>query len=185
MRTFVSIEIPDDIKKKISELIEKAKLHLTPVKWVENKNLHVTLKFVGQVEDEKIMSITDCVKESIKGTKPFTLSFAGMGLFPNAEHPSVLWVGISKGSDKAKDLAEKIECRITKEGYRGEEKDFTAHLTIGRIKEKIDIDSLSKFVQKNGNVDLGSIKVDHVSVMKSTLRPAGPVYDEIEKITLN
>jgi RNA 2',3'-cyclic 3'-phosphodiesterase len=185
MRTFVSIEIPDDIKKKISDLIEKAKLHLTPIKWVENKNLHVTLKFIGQVEDDKIMSIIDCVKDSIKGTRPFSLSFAGMGLFPDAKHPNVLWVGIDKGSDKAKELSEKIECRITKEGYRGEEKDFTAHLTIGRIKEKIDIESLSKFVQKNGNVDLGSFKVGHISIMKSTLREAGPIYDEIEKITLN
>jgi RNA 2',3'-cyclic 3'-phosphodiesterase len=184
MRLFVSIEIPGKIKSKISKMVEKLKNHLTPVKWMENKNLHVTLKFLGWVEDEKIGKLMECLKKSVKGLKPFELSFAGIGYFPDRKHPRVIWVGTEDGSEKVKRLADKIDGAAAAKGFREEEKEYTSHLTIGRIKEKIDTDALTKYISEHEGSKFGKFRVDHISLMKSTLRRSGPIYEEIEQIKL-
>lgn len=184
MRLFISIEVPEGIKKKVGVLVEKFRKCLTPIKWVENKNLHVTLKFIGWVEDDKVEKLKSCVTESVKGVGPFEMSLAGIGMFPDKKHPRVIWVGSTKGTEKAKKLADKIERSVAGSGFREEEREFTSHLTIGRIKEKIDTEELSKCVSKAEKSEFGSFMVDHVSLMKSTLRRSGPIYEELEQIKL-
>jgi 2'-5' RNA ligase len=184
MRTFVSIEISEEIKERIEALVSRMKLMLTPIRWVEKKNLHVTLKFTGWMADEKLPELEKCVTDSIKGSAPFTLSFAGIGAFPTLKRPRVIWVGTKDGADASRQIADKIENKMGEKGLREEEKEFTPHLTIGHIKEKIDVASLSKFVEEHGETDFGSMEVDHVSIMKSTLRRTGPIYEEIKRIKL-
>ena len=184
MRTFVSIEIPDDIKAKIEKLVKKLKLRLTPIRWVEKKNLHVTLKFIGWVKDEKVPALIDHVKQCAKGFKSFDLAFSGMGVFPTPKSPRVVWVGTTTGADNVKQIADCIEDEVAKEGIREEEREFSPHLTVGRIKEKLDVTALNEFIEMNKDVDLGSFRVDHVSMMKSTLRRSGPIYEEIALIEL-
>jgi 2'-5' RNA ligase len=184
MRTFISIEIPEEIKNNIEKLINELKLVLTPIKWVEKKNLHITLKFLGWVADDKLAPIEKCVTECAKGFKPFTLSFAGIGAFPDMKHPRVIWIGTKDGSDKAREIADCIENEASKKGFRGEEREFSPHLTIGRIKEKIDAGAVLKSVSEHENSEFGSFNVEHISIMKSTLRRTGPIYEEIKKVRL-
>jgi RNA 2',3'-cyclic 3'-phosphodiesterase len=184
MRTFVSIEIPDDIKNKIEKLVNKLKLMLTPIKWVDKKNLHVTLKFIGWVNDEKVPPLIDCIKGCAGDFGSFDLSFSGLGVFPSAKRPRVIWIGTSAGADKVKKLGDCIEAEVAKEGVCEEEREFSPHLTIGGIKEKIDVGALNDFIEKNKDIEFGSFRVDHVSMMKSTLRRSGPIYEEIEKIKI-
>jgi len=184
MRTFVSIEITDEIKARIEELADKLKLMLTPIRWVEKKNLHVTLKFIGWVKDEKVPSLIESIKTCAGGFGSFDVSFSGLGVFPSAKRPRVIWIGTTTGADRVKSLGECIESEVSKLGIREEEREFSPHLTIGRIKEKIDVKALNDFIESNKDIDLGSFTVDHVSMMKSTLRRSGPIYEEIEKIKL-
>jgi len=184
MRTFISIEIPEEIKNNIEKLINELKLILTPIKWVDKKNLHITLKFLGWVEDEKMEPIEKCITECAKGFKPFTLSFAGMGAFPDLKHARVIWIGTKDGSGNAKEMADCIERKASKKGFREEEREFSSHLTIGRIKEKIDAGAVSKFVSEHENSEFGSFNVEYVSIMKSTLRRTGPIYEEVKRIKL-
>jgi 2'-5' RNA ligase len=107
-----------------------------------------------------------------------------MGVFPEAKHPRVIWIGMSEESEKVKELADKIECDAAKEGFREEEGEFSPHLTIGRIKEKIEVDILSKFLAEHEKEDFGSFRVENVSLMKSTLRRSGPTYERIGKASL-
>jgi 2'-5' RNA ligase len=94
-------------------------------------------------------------------------------------------VGICEGNDRVNALAGKIDARLSSEGYRKEEeKEFSPHLTIGRIKEKIDAEPLSKFMEKNAMTEFGGFTADHISMMKSTLRRSGPIYEEMKQIIL-
>jgi 2'-5' RNA ligase len=95
-------------------------------------------------------------------------------------------VGINEGNQKVKELAEKIDARLSSEGYRKEEeREFSPHLTIGRIKEKIDAGPLNKFMEKNAATEFGGYTADHISVMRSTLRRSGPIYEEIKQVRLS
>lgn len=183
MRTFISIELTDKIKDNIEKVISRLKEQLAPINWVEKKNLHVTLKFLGNVEENDLGSLEDCVKQCTKGFKPFELSFAGIGAFPDLKHPRVLWIGTDVGGDKAKELADNVECEVSKKGFREEERDFSPHLTIGGIKGKIDLAPLEGFISQHKDTGFGSVTVDRISIMKSTLKRTGPVYEEIKQIS--
>jgi len=185
MRTFISIEIPENIKDNIEKSIDEMKLMLSPMKWVDKKNLHITLKFLGWVVDDKMDDMISSVTDLAKGFGSIKINFAGLGVFPNARRPRVIWVGINEGNDRVKELAEKIDARLSDEGYRKEEeREFSPHLTIGRIKEKIDAEPLNRFMEKNAATEFGGFTADHVSVMKSTLRRSGPIYEEIKQAEL-
>lgn len=183
MRTFVSIELPDNIKENVEKVINELKGSMETVNWVEKKNLHITLKFLGWIDDGKIGTLEDCVRDCVKGREDFDLEFTGIGGFPNLKSPRVLWIGTGKGSERVKGLADCIEGAASKAGFREEERDFSSHLTFGRIKEKIDVAPLESFVSKNKDMFFGSVKVDHVSIMKSTLRRTGPIYEELKQIS--
>jgi 2'-5' RNA ligase len=184
VRAFISIEIPDDIKNSIEKAIGELKLILPHIKWVDKKNLHITLKFLGWVEDRKIDNLIDSVTDLAKGFGTIKVGFSGFGVFPDTRHPRVIWVGITEGGDKVKELAEKIEEGLSKEGYREEERGFSPHLTIGRIKEKIDAEALTGFIKENEKASFGGFVAKNVSMMKSTLMRSGPVYEEVKQIKL-
>ena len=184
MRLFFSIEIPDEIKNRIEEYIGELKLKLGPMTWTNKKNMHITLKFIGMVEDSKIESLENIVERLVKGFGPINISFGGFGAFPDPKHPRVIWSGINGGDGKLKILADKIEDALVKKGYGEEEREFSPHFTIGRIKENIDTKALSRFIEENKQADLGSFTVKDISLMKSTLMKNGPVYEELKQIRL-
>lgn len=184
MRTFISIELPNEIKKNIEKLVEELKLMLTPIKWVERKNLHLTLKFLGWVEDKKIDALSKSILGVCKGFGTFRIGLKGLGVFPDARHPRVIWTGVTEGGKRIKELAVKLEEKLSGQGYREEEREYSAHLTVGRIKEKIDVSALSEFIDDNTQRDLGSFTVKNVSLMKSTLSRSGPTYEEVKRIKL-
>jgi len=184
MRTFISIEIPEEIKDNIEKMINELKLMLTPIKWVDKKNMHITLKFLGWVEDRKIDALTGSVADMTKGFGTIKIGFSGLGVFPDERHPRVVWVGLSEGEEKVKELADRIEDELAKQGYKSEEREFSAHLTIGRIKEKIDVAPLEKLIKDNERKSFGSFVASHVSLMKSTLMRTGPIYEEVKQLIL-
>lgn len=185
MRTFVSIEIPEEIKDNIEKSIGEMKVTLPPIKWVDKKNLHITMKFLGWVEDGRLADLTCSLTDLARDFGTIKVSFKGLGVFPDAKRPRVVWVGIEEGGDRVKELAEKLEEGLSKEGYReGEDREFEPHLTIGRIKEKIDPEALCAYVEKNKKADYGGFVVKYISLMKSTLRRSGPIYEEIKKIKI-
>lgn len=184
MRAFISIELPDEIKYNIEKAIGEMKLILTPLKWVEKKNLHITLKFLGWVGNDKIEGLTGSLEDIVRGFGSIKISLAGLGVFPNGKRPRVIWVGIGQGGDRVKELADRLGDKLSGKGFRKEEREFSPHLTIGRIKEEIDIEALSGSIKKNEKAEFGGFTAKHISLMKSTLRRSGPIYEEIEKIKL-
>jgi 2'-5' RNA ligase len=184
MRIFFSIELPDEIRNNIEKFIGKLKLKLGPMKWVDKKNMHITLKFLGWVEDKKIDALGDTVAKLVKSFGSIKIGLGGFGAFPDLRHPRVIWLGMIEGAGKVKELADKIEDKLSEEGYGEEEREFSPHITIGRVKKKIDAETLSRFAKENEKASFGGFVAKHISLMKSTLRRSGPIYEELKQVKL-
>jgi 2'-5' RNA ligase len=184
MRTFIAVELPDEVKKNIIELVNELKEVGSAVKWVDEKNLHITLKFLGWVEDRKVDNVVELATKVAGGTGSFKAKFEGMGTFPSGKSPRVVWVGIGEGGEKLKKLANSLEETLASAGYRSEEREFSSHVTIGRIKESKGVDKLKEKMESIKDPKFGEALVDHIDIMKSTLTPKGPVYETVMSVML-
>ncbi len=183
MRTFVAVELIADLKKKIEELQNPLKRISTDVSWVKPGNVHATLKFLGEVPVEKIEKVFEGTKTALEGMKVFKLSLKDLGCFPNMKRPRVVWIGVDKGKQELSLLQKKIEDEMGKIGFPKEDREFSPHLTIGRVKSPKNIDKLTELI-KNTSFQTEEIEIKEVVVMKSELYPAGAIYTPLKKINL-
>lgn len=178
IRSFISINLNDALKKEINNLLMDLKKHNLDVRWVPVENLHVTLKFLGHITDETVERVKERLYNIAPFFKPFRLSFNGIGFFPDRKRPRVVWIDISD-SDVLKSLQETIEERLTEIGFEREERGFSPHLTIGRIRSFRDLEKLIGLIDTIKDRKFGSIDVDRIYLMKSDLRPGGAQYSVI------
>lgn len=184
MRTFIAVELPDEVRKNIVELINELKDAGAAIKWVEEKNLHITLKFLGWVEDRKVDNVIELASKAAAGTGSFKAKFEGLETFPPGKAPRVVWIGVSEGSDKLVKMANALEDNFSQAGYRSEKREFSSHVTIGRVKEKKGVDKLKEKIESIKEAKFGEVLVDHINIMKSTLTPKGPIYEVIKEVKL-
>ncbi len=174
MRVFIAVDIPDDIKKPILELQKEIKKFIN-YKEVEKENLHITLKFLGEINEKQFEYIKNNL-EKINYRK-FECSLIGVGAFPSINYPRVIWVGVGEGKDHFKNLFNYIESFssvIRKEG-----KKYEPHLTIGRVKYTLDKENWLKFWNRNKNKFFGKFLVDKIKIKKSILMYKGPIYEDL------
>jgi len=184
MRTFIAIELSEEIRKKIWAMIEELKGVSAPVKWVEQDNLHITLKFLGEVPDKEIDNLISLSTDAAEGVKPFAAEFAGVGTFPGGHHPRVIWVDTVKGREEQGDIASSLEEKLSNAGFRSEEREFKPHITVGRVREDKGLAKLLSKLEGLRGTNFGEMKIDHVNIMKSRLSPKGPTYEIIKSIRL-
>ncbi|XDF44498.1 RNA 2',3'-cyclic phosphodiesterase [Saccharolobus solfataricus] len=180
MRLFIGIQVPPF--PKLLEMFEIVKNTGADIKLVEPYNIHITLLFLGEVRDDRIEE----VKDSIKGLKfnKFKVTLKGLGAFPKLTRPRVVWVGIVEGQQQLREIRSYILNELSKRKLRPEDnKDFSPHLTIGRVKSYISINNLINTINENLNTDLGTFEVNNVILFKSTLTPKGPIYDKLYEVS--
>lgn len=180
MRTFISIEIPDDQKKIVWNSIQEFKRLNLPVKWVEYENLHITLKFLGEIDEKKLAQILPVLSSISNNTKSFSMQLESFGCFPGIRNPRVLWAGVSQGTNEIISLAEQLENGLVKFGFKKEGKKFHPHLTIGRIKTFCKVDDII-----NTSIKTEPFNVNEFILFKSTLLSTGPVYEKIKTFPLS
>lgn len=183
MRTFIAVELLENIKKKIEEVQNPLKKTDTYISWVKPGNVHLTLKFLGEVEENKIEDVFYGTEKALKGAKSFSLSLKNLGCFPNLRRPRVVWVGVDKGKEELSFLQKNIEEELSKLGYPKEDRAFSPHLTIGRVKSPKNIEKLVKLIEKT-DFQTEEVKINEVVVMKSQLHPQGAIYTPLRKIKL-
>lgn len=183
IRSFISINLNDALKKEINNLLMDLKKYNFDVKWVPAENLHITLKFLGHIPEETIEKVKERLYNIVFSFKPFRLRFNGMGFFPDKKRPRVIWINISD-SDVLKILQEAIEEKLKEIGFAKEERGFSPHLTIGRIRSLRDRERLVELVETIKDREFGIIDVDRVSLMKSDLRPGGAQYSVIAEFLM-
>jgi 2'-5' RNA ligase len=180
-RGFIAIDI--DVPSKIVEIENEIRKTGANVKLVEPKNMHLTLKFLGDTNEVLIDEIEKTMKESVKGIKPFNIQLKGTGVFPNQNYIKVIWIGIQNGKQIIS-IAEKIDEKISKLGFEKEKRRFSPHLTIGRVRSAKNKDKLLQVIKKYGDVEFTDLKVEFLKLIKSDLTPKGPVYTTLKEIKI-
>ena len=183
MRTFIAVELPEQIKKQIEVLQAPLKKTNAFVSWVKPGNIHITLKFLGEVPEEKIDEVFSATEAALRDVKGFKTNLKGMGAFPDLRRPRVIWVGAGKRGEELGDMAARIEDELKKIGYPKEKRKFSAHFTVGRVKSPKNIQTLMEMVTST-DFETEDIEVNEVTVMRSQLHPAGAIYTPLKKIPL-
>lgn len=192
IRSFIAIELLEQIEKSLETIQSKLKNSGADVKWVKPQNIHLTLKFLGNrspQELEEIKKILDEVAADFGKRCPgqsssFNISLSEIGAFPRLNYPRVIWIGIKEGSQETTRLAEDVEQSLEKIGIPKEDRPFSPHLTLGRLRSPKGRERLKEFVEKlNSELGVTSYeqRVDHLTLFQSTLTPSGPIYTPLHK----
>jgi len=184
MRSFIAIELPDAIKAEIAGVQQQLKASGASANWTRPEGIHLTLKFLGEVEDAKAAGIIDALGTACRGAAPLRLEIAGAGAFPNVKLPRVLWLGVRGDTERLALLQAAVEDAMERLGFEREERKFSPHLTLARIKSPRPRDNWAAVIDGIRNVDLGGFTADRVSLMKSELRREGAVYAEVGRAGL-
>jgi 2'-5' RNA ligase len=186
IRSFIAIDIPDDVKKKIAEVQSELRESPADVKWVKLGSIHLTLKFLGNIEEGQIKEIGEKMRESARTISPFSIDVTRMGVFPNIRNPRVIWIGLEETGGRLSALQKGIEENLQLLGFEKEQRDFSPHLTIGRVKSSKGKSRLIEILERKKDESFHqSISVREVRLMKSDLKPTGPVYTVLETIALS
>ncbi len=147
MRAFIAAEIPSAIQETFA-LIQK-KLHYSGaiIKWVKPSDIHLTLRFLGEVKEDKTRELCSAVEKALRVVQPFPVSFGGIGSFPEHGYPRVIWAGIKEGNDELGAIAEKLRDLPEGCGELPEKRRFAAHATLGRVKENRNITALRRLLE--------------------------------------
>ncbi|MEW6040493.1 MAG: RNA 2',3'-cyclic phosphodiesterase [Elusimicrobiota bacterium] len=189
MRLFASVEVTDDVKNIAYRIIENLKKANADVKWVEKENLHITMKFLGEQPDEKLIKIKEALKLAASNSQRCKIKIENIGTFPGSKNIRVIWLGVTAEIDKLKLLAQNVDESLSKINFEKEKREFSPHLTIGRVRSNKNISKLSdtiELLQKDEllNKNTNSVDVNELVLFQSKLSPHGPEYSVIERFHL-
>jgi RNA 2',3'-cyclic 3'-phosphodiesterase len=179
VRLFVALEIPADVQEILAAFLKEMrvlteKLADKRVRWVRRENLHVTLKFIGEVAPAKMEGIRATLAD-VRSDAPVDLRFRGLGFFPNESHPTVLWTGLDASANLAT-LAGDIDQAMVTQGIRRESRLFVPHLTLARFAPPILHEKLRPAIQKDGEREFGEFHTREFHLIESKLKPEGAEY---------
>ncbi len=189
VRAFIAIELGAELKRSLESV--QIKLRDAPsarrVRWVSPENMHLTLKFLGNIDAARIPDFSAALNRVAAQYAPFELTAHALGCFPNTRRPNVVWVGLEGNLIALTKLANDIDVACTALGVAPEERAFSPHLTLGRVSREAspaDRDAIGGAIERFPRNDFGSIHADKVHLIRSDLRPGGPIYTILETAPL-
>jgi len=180
IRSFIAFDIDDPaVRNKLSKVQALVVQTGADVKLVETENIHVTMRFLGDISS----GMVDKVYEEMKGVQfvPFTVQLKGVGVFPTLSYPRVVWAGIAEGANELRGIFDQLEPRLRNLGFAADVHGFSPHLTIARVRSGRNKGELANFVKANANFDFGTIKANCLRLKKSILSPRGPSYSTLRE----
>ncbi|MFC1551023.1 RNA 2',3'-cyclic phosphodiesterase [Candidatus Latescibacterota bacterium] len=180
MRTFIAVEIPAEIKNKIGRYADSMRDSFQNVKWVSPENLHLTLKFLGEINEEDVDSLIECMNPVFSDFRSFDLMLEHTGCFPSNKNPRVIWIGSDGGADNLLDIFQELEHCLETVGIDRDERMFSPHLTIGRVKRSHGKHGSHTTI--TGDIpefEPATFRVNSIALIKSTLTPQGPIYEKL------
>jgi 2'-5' RNA ligase len=184
VRSFIAIHVSEKARRKMAAFANGLFAGVRGVKAVEEQNIHLTLKFLGDIKMEKTGAVCDCLEEAAEGIEPFTMEIRGVGAFPRPARPGVVWAGAHEPSGNLLNLHRNIENALAKLGFKKEKKEFTPHLTIGRIRKQEAGRGLADAIIAAKDLSFGEKKVSDFTLMMSELSAKGPTYTTLGTVRL-
>jgi len=184
IRTFIAVSLSSSVLSGIQKLMRTLQKDLTEVRWVEPQNLHVTLKFLGDIPLNDLPRLIHTVTQCVGQIDSFDLTFHGIGAFPHWTSPKTIWIGCREGAEELAKLAESISESLIPLGYSREARRFSPHLTIGRVKKPVQESLVMPVFNEHRDRFFGSCSVSEVQIFSSELTRWGPIYDELAAIPL-
>jgi len=185
LRTFIAVEIDDRLRATAAKVAEELRAARADVSWVAPHNMHLTLKFLGDVAEDRIPRIGDALAEALAGAAPFELELLGVGAFPNAARPRTIWLGTGSGKAQLDLLAERVEAAVTRLGFPPEDRPFHGHLTLGRVRRASPaLAELALMLKQRADLSLGQSRIEEVVLFSSQLQRGGPIYEAIRRFRL-
>ncbi len=181
MRLFLAVFPPPEVQRAAFALIERLRRPGDEVSWVKQENLHYTMRFLGEVGEDGARRATEAAREAAARSTAFRAALGGLGAFPSPRRARVLWLGMSEGAEALVALARDLEQALDRRGFAPEGRRFTAHLTLGRVREprgggRAEADWSRALDEARGEVAGPPFTVDRISVVESRLNPKGSIY---------
>lgn len=191
IRAFVAIDLPDEIRQKLGEIEirvqeQAGEMGRRAVRWVQAANMHLTLKFLGEVSTANLQVLARMLRIEARRQPPFEITLGGLGAFPNIRRPRVIWIGADAPAGLLA-LQRAIEAETRKLGYPAEERPFSPHLTLGRISQNARPEEVAQVARALSELrfdNIGRVKVDALHLFRSDLRPSGAVYTSLYRFDL-
>lgn len=183
IRAFIAIDLSPEIHQRLEEVVVNYKSNLAqvPIRWVTVSNIHLTLKFLGDVSLSNLNILTNMLQAEVSSHHPFEISVGGSGAFPNSRQPRVIWIGVEAPQELIA-VQNGIETQTSRLGYAREERAFSPHLTLARVSRNAssqDVKVISQVLEKNRVGFLGATCVEQIHLYRSDLRPTGAIYTQI------
>jgi len=182
MRAFFCVELEEPLRQTLQQFTRPLRQTAADVSWVKSENLHITLKFLGEIDSALLSQLREATEEVITGIRPFTCTFDRTGVFPDERKPRVLWVGCSQIPHELVQLHAALDTQLEKFGFE-RERHFKAHITVGRVKEenKNRLEELQKMFRKITDFQFDSMATD-LTLMESQLTPHGSLYKPVFRL---
>jgi len=185
IRSFIAIELPRETRDCLERVTNRLKASAVDVRWVRTNDIHLTLKFLGDVEEQRIPEIAGCIERCLEGISPFSITVRDLGAFPGDHNPQVIWIAAADESDRLSIVQGSLEDGLSRIGFKKENRPYFPHLTLGRLKSPRGKETVRRGLAEFKNTDCGSYTAGAVSLIKSELKPSGAVYTLLQSFSLH
>ena len=188
LRVFIALSIPSAAKSVLGKVVQDLMAQVSNgVRWVGLDGMHLTLKFLGNIDSVQVGDIVEAMRQASQNTTPFPMLLSGLGMFPNEKRPRVIWAGLQGDLDSMGKLQARIEDEVSRLGFSREKRPFSPHLTLGRVREKTGSDlrqRISAAVLACSIRSAESWQVESVRLVQSQLTPGGAAYTDLASVSL-
>ena len=184
IRSFIAIELPEAVGSLLGKVQQNLRALRLKAGWVHPQNIHLTLKFLGNITTADIDKVGMAMKAAAEDFKPFTLTVGGIGFFPGIKRPRVIWVGVGGQTQELFALQRSLEDRLAAAGFPKEKRSFKGHLTLGRFRNVPDSAAISRVIQEYTDIGKEEFNTRQIVLFKSELKPSGAVYSQLLKTDL-
>ena len=181
VRTFIAVDLDEDrLKSELRDFQDKLLSIGADVKLVAPVNIHITLRFLGEIEEDAVQKVIDLMKELT--FQPFDLELRGVGAFPSISHMNVIWVAMKKGEEELNRIVETIDPGLQRMGIPKDRKGFNPHITVARVRTGRNKQQTARLLEDLSDKDFGSMRVEQIRLKKSILTPGDPVYSTLFEV---
>lgn len=184
MRLFVAVNIAEGVRRRLAAAQARLVATGADVKWTDLAGFHFTLKFLGEVEESRVGQVQEAAAAALWGQGSFRLALGGVGGFPSARAPRVVWVGVREGEQALAALAAALEAALEPLGFAREQRPYSGHLTLGRVRTPRGREALAAAMAALADQDFGGMAVEKVELMQSRLSPRGAAYSPVAAFQL-